>query len=382
MQSRIQKLSLPALAAEKAKIKADYDSRIDAAVEKAQRAAERQFQSQIRGVEQRARIDVQREMAKQIQEADNRAKAAEDRRLADIQRARKEAEAESKRNLAQSMRLAEAQTQAKMQRLQAEKDRDKIRHEAESIKLQGKLDDLSRRLEKQSGEQLGSEAELDLFTELRGAFPSDRFERIGKGVKGADILHVVMDGSRQIGKIVYESKNTLTWLNEFIMQAKKYRTQYETPHVVVVTRVFPAKQKGFCVVKDIPVVESRMAIALATIIREGIVEIAKLRVSGSSRDGKSQELYEYIVGDKFCTRFRELAEGIDALRMQQANERRWHENTWQSESKLHELIASRHSEVDAQIHAICRGVSTLDGARLPARSALKAGTPYMAASSR
>jgi len=55
----------------------------------------------------------------------------------------------------------------------------------------------------------------------------------------------------------------------FIAQAKKYQTQYETPHVLIVTRVFPSKRKGLCVVRDIPVVERRTAVALATIIREG-----------------------------------------------------------------------------------------------------------------
>jgi len=127
-------------------------------------------------------------------------------------------------------------------------------------------------------------------------------------VKGADIVHEVMDGSKVVGRIIYESKNTSIWQNGFIAQAKKYQTQYETPHVLIVTRVFPSKRKGLCVVRDIPVVERRTAVALATIIREGVIEIAKLRLSGKFHDEKSQELFEYIVGHKFCTRFREMAE--------------------------------------------------------------------------
>jgi hypothetical protein len=172
--------------------------------------------------------------------------------------------------------------------------------------LQGQLDNLSRKLEKQSGEQLGAEAELDLFTELKHAFPGDRIERIGRGVKGADIVHQVMDGTKVAGRIIYESKNTSDWTKSFIAQAKKYQTQYETPHVLIVSRVFPSKEKGLCVVKDIPVVERRTAVALATVIREGVIEIAKLKLSGKFHDEKSQELFEYIVGDKFCTRFREM----------------------------------------------------------------------------
>lgn len=163
-----------------------------------------------------------------------------------------------------------------------------------------------------------------------------------------------MDGTKTAGRIVYESKNTSDWHNSFIAQAKKYQTQYETPHVMVVTRAFPSKHKGLCVVKSIPVVEMRVAMALATVIRDGIIEIARLRLSGKFRDEKSQELFEYIVGDKFCTRFREIAEGVYSLREQQQKERTWHENAWQAESKTHERIENRHREVEAQIRAIVR----------------------------
>jgi Uncharacterized protein conserved in bacteria (DUF2130) len=64
-------------------------------------------------------------------------------------------------------------------------------------------------------------------------FPNDKIERIGRGVKGADIVHEVMDGAKAAGRVIYESKNTSIWQNGFIAQAKKYQTQYETPHVLV-----------------------------------------------------------------------------------------------------------------------------------------------------
>ena len=263
---------------------------------------------------------------------------------------------------------AEGENEAKLEKLQAEREKEKVRYEADLARFQGKLEDLSRKLEKQSGEQLGAEAELDLFMDLKHAFPADRIQRIGRGVKGADIVHEVMDGTKVAGRIVYESKNTLNWQNGFIAQAKKYQTQYDTPHVMIVTRVFPSKHKGLCVVRDVPVVEQCMVVALATVIREGVIEIAKLRLSGKCRNGKSQELFEYIVGDKFCTRFREMAEGIASLREQQQKERTWHENEWQAESKIHESIEGRHREVEAQIRAIVRGSSCLETVKLEARS--------------
>jgi hypothetical protein len=339
LRSRIQKLASPALAVERRKLKEEFSAKVDAARDAALRTAERQFRRDLVVAERQARLDAQNEMKAQMQDAERRA-----------------------------TRRANQENAAKLEKLQHERERDKIRYEQESVRLQGKLDDLSRKLEKQTGEQLGAEAERDLLTELRQAFLGDRFEPIGRGVKGADIVHSVMDGSRLAGRIIYESKNTLTWNKEFIVQAKKYQTQYETPYVMVVTRVFPAKKKGFCTVKDIPVIEPRMTVGLATVLRQGIIEIARLRLSADISDEKSLELYQYIVGDKFCTRFREMSECVASLREQQDKERDWHERAWQAESTMHERIGSRHREVDAQIRAIVSRRSGLDGPKLPAKS--------------
>jgi hypothetical protein len=111
-----------------------------------------------------------------------------------------------------------------------------------------------------------------------------------------------------------------------------------------------------------------MAVPLATVVREGIVEIAKLRLSGTHSNEKSLELYQYVVSDKFCTRFHEMAECIDSLREFQQKERTWHENAWHTESTIHDRIASRHREVDAQIRTIVRGTLAYATSKLSARS--------------
>ena len=50
-----------------------------------------------------------------------------------------------------------------------------------------------------------------------------------------------------------------------------------------------------------------MAISLAIMIREAVIEIARLKLTDSDRDERSQELFDYVVGDKFVTRFDEVA---------------------------------------------------------------------------
>jgi hypothetical protein len=87
-------------------------------------------------------------------------------------------------------------------------------------------------------------------------------------------------------------------------------------------------------------------------MRNGILEIAQLKVSDVARDEKSKELFDYVISDRFGTRFREIAESIEGLREQQRKERTWHENAWASRSTLHERLDTRHREISAQIRSI------------------------------
>jgi hypothetical protein len=386
LKDRLHKLTSPALAAEKRRMRDEFEAHLVADREIARQRAERRVEQDLRAARERAqraeekkeqevrrlkkayserlvrdsksaRREAQNEARKQLLEAEKRANDAEDRRQKEVERVRREMASR-----------VEKESKTKMEKFLEERRKEKLRDEGEKERLRRDVDDLRRKLENQSGEQLGAEAELDLLTELRRAFPSDKLDPVGRGVKGADIVHKVRENGKVVGQVIYESKNTSGWNKGFIVQAKKYQTQYETPHVIIVTRVLPPKQKGLCIVKGIPIVQKHMAVPLVTVIREGIVEIGRLRLSGRSRDEKSQELYQYIVGDRFGTRFREIADGISSLREQQRKERTWHENAWETETKTHERIEGRHREVEAQIRAIVGRGSNGASHKLAAKS--------------
>ena len=103
-----------------------------------------------------------------------------------------------------------------------------------------------------------------------------------------------------------------------------------------------------------PVVEPRLAATLAGVMREGILEIAKLRLTKVGTDGKAQELFGYVVGNEFQTRFRDMADAVDELKNIQKAGRTWHENQWAKESRLHAQIEGRHREVNAKLQLIVK----------------------------
>jgi hypothetical protein len=324
------------------KLESDFENRLTVGRRIARQQAEERFNADLRELKKKL-DEAERSTARQIAEA------------------RKEAAAEAQRllkgqldDLNRKVQMAERKTatevaKAKSQAAQTAKETERLKHARELIRLRREVEVLNRQLEQKSGEQFGEMAELDLTAELTRAFPTDRIERVGRGVKGADILHTVMDGDKAAGRIVYESKNVSAWQNAFIEQAKKYHAQYETPYVLVVSRVFPKKQRGACVVDDVPVVEPRLATTLAAVMRDGILEIAKLRLTKVGTNEKAQELFRYVISGEFQTRFRAMADAVDGLKNIQQSERTWHENQWARESCLYAQIESRHREINAKL---------------------------------
>jgi Uncharacterized protein conserved in bacteria (DUF2130) len=325
----------------------EFSGRLKAEREIARKEAERGFSADLQGLRKKLET-AERSTAKQVEDARKAATVETGRlmkgQLEDLNKKLREGEKKRDAEVAK----------AKKQAAEEAREKEQLKHTVEMSRLQSKVEDLNRQLEKKSGEQFGEEGELDLHAELVRAFPSDKIERIGRGVTGADIHHKVMDGARVAGCIVYESKNVSTWLNTFITQARKYHTQYETPYVMVVSRVFPKKQRGMCVVDNVPVVEPRLATTLAGVMREGILEIAKLRLTRVDTDEKAQELFAYVVGNEFQTRFRDMANAVEGLQNIQRAERTWHENHWSKQSRLHAQIESRHREVNAKLQLIAK----------------------------
>lgn len=368
IQARIQKLAAPTLESEKKRLQEEYSAKLRATEDETRQKLQRKFQLSLRAAETRARQDAERRAKAQLADVKKRANQAEARIRKEFDQARKQEQVRLKREAALDARRDAQQSEAALEKLKIQHNRERIRYEESIGNLKGQLEDVSRKLEKRSGEQFGTEAERDLHKELTDAFPGDRIGRIGRGVKGADIEHKVMDGAKVAGIIVYESKNTSKWDKKFIAQAKKYRTQYMTPHVMIVSRVLPPKHTGLCVQSGVPVVDVCMAVELATIIREGVIEIAKLKLTGSFNEDKSRELYEYVVSDKFCTRFRQIADQIVSLQELQNREKTSHERVWEEESRIHETIRGSHVTVEAQIDAIVKGGSSKRGQKIPLRA--------------
>jgi len=274
-----------------------------------------------------------------------------------LQRQVDESERRSRQAADKAAKEVAKQSQREISLIKERAARERAQHTAETARLKTRVDDLSLKLERQSSEQLGEMGESDAYTALRSAFPGDDIQRIGRGTRGADIVHRVLAGGKELGRIIYECKNVSTWQNDWIAKAKQYRSQYQTPWVIIATRTFPRRQKSFAVERGVPVIDLRLVVKLAEVVRAAVVEVGHLRTSQVGRNAKADQMFDYILSDHFVGRFRNIADAVSALREHQTKERQWHAEAWQRQEKHYGELDDSRREIDVRVRGIAEGGS-------------------------
>ncbi|MCC6371949.1 MAG: DUF2130 domain-containing protein, partial [Bacteroidia bacterium] len=83
------------------------------------------------------------------------------------------------------------------------------------------IEEMQRKAEQGSMQLQGEVQELALEELLRSAYPFDTIEEVAKGTRGADCMqHVKNNLGQACGKIIYESKRTKAFTNEWIEKLK------------------------------------------------------------------------------------------------------------------------------------------------------------------
>src|SRR5207244_4665937 len=104
---------------------------------------------------------------------------------------------------------AEAGVRDAMAKDYEKKDLARVAEEARKLEAAQKtIDHLQRQLANKTANELGDDAEIDLFEMLRDAFTDDRITRIKKGEAAADIKHEVMYKVVVAGVIHLDSNNS------------------------------------------------------------------------------------------------------------------------------------------------------------------------------
>jgi len=192
----------------------------------------------------------------------------------------------------------------------------------------------------------------EIESQLRQRFPTDAVRVVKKGARGADIVHTVRLRSGQTcGTILWESKRSRNWSKEWIAKLTDDQRREAADTGVIVTSALPSDCHHMDLQRGVWIVEPSCATALATALRQQLLQLAHLRAVDVSAQTADQ-VYGYLSSRRFIDRF---TTGVDAaleLKSGLDTERRSHESAWaKRETQIDRFILS-----SAGIYGDLRGI--------------------------
>lgn len=236
----------------------------------------------------------------------------------------------------------------------------RIKEFEKQLEDQKKLVDEMRRKAEQGSMQLQGEVqELILEEVLRVTFPFDQIGEVGKGVRGADCIQVVRNKFGQdCGKIIYESKRTKDFANDWIDKLKKDMRKEGVDVAVIVTQTYPKGMDCFGERDGVWICSFEEVKAVAYVLRDGILRLYNSSKSQENRGDKMHMLYDYLTGTEFSEQWKAIREGYMSMRLSIHRERDAMEKMWKMREKQLDKVLLNASSIKGSIEGIA-GADTI-----------------------
>ncbi len=219
----------------------------------------------------------------------------------------------------------------------------KFRQKEEQMEgLRRQIDEMKRKAEQGSMQLQGEVQELAIEEWLMGHFPLDIIDEIKKGARGGDCIQSVHTREmHNCGTIYYESKRTKDFQSAWI---EKFKTDIRDKGAnigVIVTEVLPKGYERMGLYEGIWVCKYEEFKALAFILREGIVNVARANRNQENRTEKMGILYDYLTGNEFRLQVEAIVEGFAQMQSDLEKEKRAMTSIWkQREKQLAKVLES------------------------------------------
>lgn len=214
-------------------------------------------------------------------------------------------------------------------------------------------EEMKRKAEQGSMQLQGEVQELILEDLLRQAFPFDLIEEVGKGVRGADCVHLVRNQmGQECGRIIYESKRTKDFAIEWIDKLKKDMRGIGADVAVIVTQTYPKGMNAFGEKDGVWICSFEDVRAVSYILRDGIVKLFGASKSQENKGDKMHMLYDYLNGNEFSEQWKAIREGFMSMKLSIQRERDAMERLWKSREKQLEKVLLNAAHIRGSIEGI------------------------------
>lgn len=224
----------------------------------------------------------------------------------------------------------------------------------EKLEAQKKLvDEMKRKSEQGSMQSQGEAQELLLEDLLRQSFPYDSIEEVGKGVKGADCMLLVRNQfGQECGKIIFESKRTKDFSDQWIEKLKADMRSQAANIAVIVTQAMPKDLDRFGQKDGVWVCSFAEVKALTHVLRDSIIRIALATKGQENKGEKMHMLYDYLTGNEFGEQWKAIREGFMSMKISIQKERDAMEKLWKQREKQLEKVLLNAAHIRGSVEGI------------------------------
>jgi len=230
----------------------------------------------------------------------------------------------------------------------------KLAEKEKQLEDQKKLAEEAVRKAEQGSMQLQGEVqEIALEEMLRSAFPFDMIAEVGKGVRGADCIQLVRNNfGQECGKIIYESKRTAAFGNDWVEKLKADMRSQNAEIAVIVTKAMPKDMDCFGLRDGVWICSFGEVKALAAALRDSIVRTYNVAKSQENKGDKMHLLYSYLTSSEFAEQWKAIREGFMSMRMSIQKERDAMEKLWKAREKQLEKVLLNAAHIRGSIEGI------------------------------
>ena len=284
------------------------------------------------------------------------------RKTREIEEREENQKLEMERILDEERRKIKEETSAKVEEEYRLKERQK---DLQLDSMRTQIEDLKRKAEQGSQQAQGEALELELEDLLRQKFPYDAIEPVPKGMKGADVLQMVNNALGQhCGTIIWESKRTKNWSNDWITKLKDDQRAAKADVAVITSIALPKDSECICDNEGVWVTDYSSCIGLASALRQGLMDVAKARSAQVGKSEKMEIMYNYISGPEFRRRVEAFVEPFLEMQKDLAKERRAMEKLWAKREKQIDRVllgtAGLYGDLEGIVGAALPGVEMLE----------------------
>ena len=230
----------------------------------------------------------------------------------------------------------------------------RLKEMEEKLEAQKKLaEEMKRKAEQGSMQSQGESQELLLEELLRTSFPFDVITEVGKGVRGADCIQTVRNGfGQECGKIIFESKRTKDFANDWIEKLKADMRSQGADVAVIVTQALPKDMNSFGEKDGVWICSFNEVKPVVHMLRDAVIKIFNASKSQENKGDKMHFLYDYLTSREFAEQWSAIREGFMSMKISIQKERDQMEKLWKAREKQLEKVLLNAAHIRGSIEGI------------------------------